>query len=499
MKKGRRWLLVAPLLLVVVAGLAWGMWRLWPRHRAAAKPRPRLVVTAVARQQDLLITVDETGSLSTTESTPIVPGVGGRLVWVAANGIMVAKGQPVAQMDPTDTLKQYDRQLEQVQAAERALAQAKEKREATNRAEKLKVEKATTESDSFERQQRATLREREKAIAFRAAELEKQVDEVDVKRRMAEQGIIAGIEVEREQARLKAEQFSLQRDRTNFELEKAKAEAEIETKQEAKKNAEHDADRSRRRADGDVTDAENSLASLKLNLSRTRQNLQDMTLKAPEAGLLVLGEEGWPERRPIRAGDYLWEGRQLGTVVNLGQMEIKLELDQQQVSNLQTGQQALVEVDAIPGKVFKGKVVMIGRTARRAPSEGWHDSNEMTFPVTVELPPDPKTKMRPGMRVNVRIVVDRVPKAVVVPSECIFTRTKRKVVYVQRGGTYQAVEVKVGRSNADYTAVMSGLKAGESVALNDLNGSAAKGASSRAKPAADGRAGAAQPAKAATR
>jgi HlyD family secretion protein len=148
-------------------------------------------------------------------------------------------------------------------------------------------------------------------------------------------------------------------------------------------------------------------------------------------------------------------------------------LDQARISGVKTGQEAIVEIDALPGEGFRGKVVEIGQTARRPPLEGWWGmSSEQTFPVTIELPRVEETKMRPGMRANVRIVMKRIEDAITIPAECVFERDGRFVVYVQHDGRYREVTVKTGESNGDYTVILDGLKQGDSVALNDLRTSA---------------------------
>jgi HlyD family secretion protein len=146
-------------------------------------------------------------------------------------------------------------------------------------------------------------------------------------------------------------------------------------------------------------------------------------------------------------------------------------LDQPRVTGVKVGQEAIVEVDALPGRTFEGKVVRIGETARRPPLEGtWRTGSETTFPVTIDLPKMKKALMRPGMRANTVIVTRRIEDVVTVPAECVFEREGGSIVYVERNGQYQERTVEVGTSSGDYTEIVRGLKQGERVALNDLGG-----------------------------
>lgn len=74
-----------------------------------------MVVGTVARRQDLLITVNETGVIAAKNSTPVVPEISGRIQWVCGNGIVVKAGDTVLRIDPrpfqealTDLEVRYD-------------------------------------------------------------------------------------------------------------------------------------------------------------------------------------------------------------------------------------------------------------------------------------------------------------------------------------------------------------------------------------------------------
>jgi multidrug efflux pump subunit AcrA (membrane-fusion protein) len=66
------------------------------------------------------------------------------------------------------------------------------------------------------------------------------------------------------------------------------------------------------------------------------------------------------------------------------------------------------------------------------------------------------------------IIVSRIPGAISIPSQALFTRGGKPVVYVaDSAGRYRAIEVEVQARNPDEVAV-SGIPAGSSVALVDL-------------------------------
>ena len=64
------------------------------------------------------------------------------------------------------------------------------------------------------------------------------------------------------------------------------------------------------------------------------------------------------------------------------------------------------------------------------------------------------------------IVIDRIPKAISIPTKAVFTRDGKPVVFVADRGTYRPTVVQLLARNPDEVAV-SGLKAGAMVALVD--------------------------------
>jgi multidrug efflux pump subunit AcrA (membrane-fusion protein) len=76
--------------------------------------------------------------------------------------------------------------------------------------------------------------------------------------------------------------------------------------------------------------------------------------------------------------------------------------------------------------------------------------------------PDPR--LRPGMNGSMDVAIDRIPNAVIVPAQAVFTRGGKPVVYVANSGSYKPVEIEVVGRNPDEFAV-SGVVADATLAL----------------------------------
>lgn len=477
---------IPPILLglaLLLGTVGWLGTRPRPAGAGHAVEGAQLVVTTTAKREDLLLTVAETGAVVARNATPVIPAISGRVKWICANGIVVSAGDTIVRLDPTSFQEQVTDLTVRYEEAVRRQAQADAVGKARMKETKLRLQRAQDDVTAFERQQQATLQQSDDSIAFDAAELEHRREDAEVKRRLAAKGLVPGTEVEREAAAVKAAEFSLQRARSDHELKKSQAASDAADRQQNVNYTRRGMSRARTWSEREVRMSGNEVENLKLALERARDDLTRTTITAPKKGLLVLSAQGgWRGNAQLpRVGDWISQGREVAQIISLDRMEVKLELNQAEITGVKMGQQAEVTIEALPGTVLKGKVTAIGQTARRPPVQGWMGmSATATFPVTIDLPPTGMALIRPGMRAAVRIVYRRIKGAIIVPSGCIFRRDGDSIVFVERGGKFTPIAVTPGESNGDYTAITKGLKEGERIALNDL------GAPAPTVPRADG-------------
>jgi len=471
--------------IVVLGAVGWGRWQTKPPSATSAAKGEQLVVATTAKRQDLLITISETGVVAAKNSMPVVPDISGRIQWVCDNGIVLKVGQTVMRLDPrpfqetlTDLTVRYDEAVRRkAKAGAVGAARMKEMR--------LRLQRAQDDVAAFEREQQVTLQQAADSIEFHARELVKQREDAEVTRRLAAKGLMAGTEVERADAAVKAAEFSLQRERSDYELKKSQAASDALDRRRSVTWTTRDMSRARSSSQRDVREGGNEVDNLNLQVSRAREDLTKTTLTAPVSGLVVLTPQGgWQgDTRLPRLGDWASQGKEVASIVSLEQMQVKLELNQTQIAGVRMGQLADITIEALPGKVLKGKVTAIGQNARRPPIQGWQGvSSSATFPVTIDLPPIGKALIRPGMRASVRVVSRRIDNAITVPTGCIFRRDGRSVVFVERNGKFTQVPVTLGESNGEYTAVTKGVNGGERIALNDLGAPPPTATPAKGKP-----------------
>jgi len=204
-------------------------------------------------------------------------------------------------------------------------------------------------------------------------------------------------------------------------------------------------------------------AKAQADYDMAKKSLDDMTLKAPKDGLVVL-KEIWKGMgmSKVQEGDQVWPGFPILEIPDLSAMEIKMHLNEVDVSSVKPGQEALIRIDAFPDHVFKGQVE---RVASMATKKDW-DAKIKSFETIVSLE-EMDERMRPGMTCQVDIIIQRIPDVISVPIESVFEREGKTVVFVMGGRSAKKTEVELGQRNTTHIIVEEGLAQGERIALRD--------------------------------
>jgi multidrug efflux pump subunit AcrA (membrane-fusion protein) len=182
-------------------------------------------------------------------------------------------------------------------------------------------------------------------------------------------------------------------------------------------------------------------------------------------------------------GDQVNPGSSIAEIIDISQLEVSAQVGQSDRTNLKTGQSVDIQVNALPGETFTGKVQTVGAAGAR---DFWADSAAGKFDLTIQLDhSDPR--LRPGFATRLSIRGDQLSKAVSIPSEAVFERAGTKIIYCKRGRNFEAQEVKV-RALSEGRAILEGVQPGTVVALvnPEARGSEKSKPGSTAAPAIGG-------------
>jgi HlyD family secretion protein len=140
---------------------------------------------------------------------------------------------------------------------------------------------------------------------------------------------------------------------------------------------------------------------------RVNQDLLDKTIAAaPFDGIVT--------NMPVREGETVvtgiqgTEGATLMTLADMSVITAEIKVDETDIVNVQIGQSADVTVDAMPSKVFKGHVTLVGdqallRSTGQATSTSTSGTEEAKdFKVVITLD-NPSSDLRPGLSTTAKI------------------------------------------------------------------------------------------------
>lgn len=158
--------------------------------------------------------------------------------------------------------------------------------------------------------------------------------------------------------------------------------------------------------------------------------------------------------RPVYPGEMASNSGPIITVMNLSQIVARAHIDQQQAAQLKVGDAATISVPGQPG-ALKGKVSLVSPAL---------DPNSTTVEVWVQAP-NPGERMKPGSSVQVQMVAQAVPHAIVIPAEALLTTPDgdNSVIILDTDNKPHKKKVKVGIRDAGEVQVTEGLQGGERV------------------------------------
>ena len=163
-------------------------------------------------------------------------------------------------------------------------------------------------------------------------------------------------------------------------------------------------------------------------LVRTKDVLQKTTYVSPINGIVSY--------LPVRLGEYVVPGIQnangsfLMTLSDMSTVTSEVKVDETDIVNVRINQDADVTIDAIPGKVFKGKVTEIGsqavlRSSGLATTQTTTSNQEAKdFKVVVTLD-NPPENLRPGLSTTAKIKTAEKKNVVAIPIQALAVRSRK--------------------------------------------------------------------------
>ena len=182
-------------------------------------------------------------------------------------------------------------------------------------------------------------------------------------------------------------------------------------------------------------------------LERTRTIQRLITLLAPVSGF-VTGKE-------IFTGQRVEPGMELLILTDLSRVWVEADFYEYEAGELKTGQTAELFSSYDPGLLLKGRVTYI---------YPYLNPESRTLRARMEFSNE-AVHLKPGMFVDVRLDLD-MGDSVVIPDSAVMYSGLRKIVFVNtEGGRFEPREVMTGARSNGNVQVLSGVSAGDHVAI----------------------------------
>jgi RND family efflux transporter MFP subunit len=204
-----------------------------------------------------------------------------------------------------------------------------------------------------------------------------------------------------------------------------------------------------------------SLAAAEAAESAAKARIEVLAVRLGETRI-VAPIEGVVSSRRLDPGALVGPsgGGPILTIVQMGSLRAFVAVGERMAGMVRVGQEARVELDAFPGKVFLGKVV------RLSPA---FDPTTRTLDAEVHLE-NKGGELRPGMYGRAEIVVDTHRGVVTVPAEALLISAERRSVLVVEAGRARSRVVQVGVDGEEWLEVTAGLSGGERVIVAGADG-----------------------------
>jgi RND family efflux transporter MFP subunit len=201
-----------------------------------------------------------------------------------------------------------------------------------------------------------------------------------------------------------------------------------------------------------------ALQSAQIALYKAKQAIMNTAIIAPSDGAVV--SVNLKKSSVLSAQTY--SSTTAITLVDTNSVRFEGLVDEIDIMKVQRGQKVTIAVDAIPNKVFTGRVKFISPF-------GTQSGNVIKFDVIIELDPI-DVELRGGLSATADISIYSAKNVLLVPVSVIVETREGSVVAVINPTTGQPEykAVTLGQQTFQYAEVLSGLKEGDKVTVSAL-------------------------------
>ena len=419
-----RWVIAGVVVAVIATSLA-----MWTRMRAGTPEDSGWARTATVEQRDFARTLRIHGTVAAVQSFVAAaprltggqrggPGFGGGQISMGSMQIFMGGGggqMTITKMSPGgsrvkvgDVLVEFDPQEQERTATDRE----NEFKDYEEQIKKLKADQdANKAADDTQMEQARN--------AVTSAKLEMRKNEV-----------ISRIDAEKNQQNLEEAEARLKQLQQTYDLKRQAAQAALRIQEIQRERAQK-------------------------AMVHARENTQKMSIRSEMDGLVVVNTR-WRQdgqMADVQEGDQVNAGFPILRVVDPSKMEVRARVNQTDLPSLKVGMPVKVRLDAYPALVFSGRV---DRFSAIAGTSGLSSKVRYFAAFFTIQGTDPK--LLPDLSAAVDVELERVPNALVLPRDAVFTENNQAFVRVRKGLGWEKRPVKTAKFSDYEVVIESGLQ-----------------------------------------
>ena len=192
-------------------------------------------------------------------------------------------------------------------------------------------------------------------------------------------------------------------------------------------------------------EAENNLKVGEAALALANARLAKTEIKAPFTGVIGL--------RSISVGDYVKEGADMVNLESIDALKVDFRVPEIYLKQVSVGQTLQVTLDALPGKIYEGRVFAINPLV---------DAAGRAIVIRAQVK-NTDTALRPGMFARVRLFTKTVEDALVLPEQALVPQGEDQYVFRIVDGKANRVKVATGQRRDGMVEIVAGVAAGDTV------------------------------------
>jgi multidrug efflux pump subunit AcrA (membrane-fusion protein) len=200
------------------------------------------------------------------------------------------------------------------------------------------------------------------------------------------------------------------------------------------------------------------VTELQIQIEKYQKAMAATTITTPEDGIVMFAKD-WSGKTYGKDSDVnIWRPL-IATLPDMSVVIAETYIKEIDIAKVQLNDSVRITIDALPDKVFLGKVIKIANIG-----EDHKDFDMKAFKVIVRFEKSDK-ELKPGMTANNDIIVDNYKDKLLVPLKAIFSKNGKQIVYLRKGGNITELEIELIAENEEFGAVDKILKEGDILLL----------------------------------